>query len=99
MTVNKNEVVWYEAQAFGNSAVIAAQNSPAAVTVEVTPETLKYLAVDDVVVLKPGVGSTTTEVQAVISAINTNTNVVTLDTAVACEIGDYLMFAYNRITH
>ena len=99
MTVNKNEVVWYEAQAFSEKALITTANLIANVDVEVSAATIKYLAVDDVIVLKPWIGSTTVEVQAVVTAINTITNVVTLDTAVECDVDDVLMFAYNRITH
>jgi len=99
MTVNKNEVVWYEAQAFDEKAVITAANAIANTDVAVSADTIKYLAVDDVIVLKPWIGSTTTEVQAVVTVVNTVTNVVTLDTAVVCDIDDILMFAYNRITH
>lgn len=99
MTINKNEVVWYEAAAFVEQATIITANSPADTTIEVAHKDVQLFAAGDVVVVKPGVGSSTTEVQAVVTAVNTSTNIVTLDTSVACAIGDILMFAYNLIAH
>jgi len=65
----------------------------------VTFEFHQDFAAGDVVVLKPALGSVTTEVQANIVSINTGTKVITLDTSVTALIGDVLMFAYNLIEH
>lgn len=99
MTIAKNEVTWYEANSFIERAAITAANSPADVTVTVSAAQSLYFAAGDVVVVKPGVGSSTTEVQATVVSVNTTTGVVTLDTSVACAIDDILMFAYNLIEH
>lgn len=99
MTINKNEVVWYEANSFIERASITAANVTADPTVEVSATQIKFFAAGDVVVVKPGVGSSTPEVQATVLTVNTTTNVVTLDTNVVCAIGDILMFAYNLIEH
>lgn len=99
MTIGRNEVVWYEARAFSEKALITA-----AVTadndVPVDPENIGYFAVDDVVIIRPGAGSTTTAHQQTrVTAVNTTTNVVTLEDNITCLQNDYLMFAYNLIEH
>ena len=98
MTINKNEVTWYEAGSYVEKATITA-NTTAAVTVTVSAAQSKFFAAGDVVLVKPGLGSVTAEAQATISSLNTTTGVITLDTAVTCLIGDTLMFAYNLIEH
>jgi len=101
MTINKNEVVWNEAQAFTDKAIITADNT-ADTTILVSEATAKYLAVGDVVVIKPWIGSVTTDQQRVITVITPNLwnpTVVTLDSAVTCLTDDYVMFAYNQIIH
>lgn len=99
MTVNKNEVVWYEAGSFVEKATITAANSPADTTVTVSATDSRFFAAGDVVLVKAGTGSTTTTAQAGVVSVNSTTGVVTLDTAVACAIGDTLVFAYNIIEH
>lgn len=98
MTINKNEVTWYEAGSYIEKATIT-DATAAAVTVEVSAAQSKFFATGDVVLVKPGVGSATSEAQAAIVSVNTTTGVITLDTAVTCAIGDTLMFAYNLIEH
>ncbi len=98
MTINKNEVTWYEANSYIDNARITA-NTTAAVTVTVSAAQSKYFVAGDVVLVKPGLGSVTVDVQAVVVSVNNTTGVVTLDTAVTCLIGDTLMFAYNLIEY
>ena len=98
LVVNANEVVWYEAGLYLEEAEITANNT-ADPTIIIDAASIKFFKVSDVVVVKPGLGSSTAEVQAEITAINTSTNVVTLDTAVSAVAGDRLVFAYNLITY
>lgn len=98
LTVNENEVVWYEAGVYLEEAAITDDTSAAA-TVEISATQIKYFKVNDVVVVKPWVWSTTTEVQAKITAINTSTNVITLDANVTCVTWDRVVFLYNLITY
>jgi len=98
MTVNQNEVTWYEAGLYTEEASIVKANATPAYTVEIPAKDIQYFKINDVVALKPKVGSTTTEVQAKITAVNTTTNVITLDTEVECAIWDRLLFLYNTIT-
>lgn len=99
MTINKNEVVWYEAWAFTDNALITAANVWASVDVEVSADKISYFVAGDVVVVKPWIGSTTPEVQATVSSVDTPNHHVVLDTAVVCAVDDVLMFAYNLITY
>lgn len=99
LVVNANEVVWYEAGVYTEEATITAANAVADTDVEVDANQIKYLKVDDIVLIKPSATSSTTEVQAKITAVNTTTNVITLDTAVECAIGDKVIFLYNLITY
>lgn len=98
MSVNANEVVWYEAGLYLEEAEITADNT-ADNTIVVDAASIKFFKVGDVVVVKPGLWSSTAEVQAEITAINTSTNTITLDTAVTALAGDRLVFAYNLITY
>jgi hypothetical protein len=99
MTINKNEVVWYEAGAFVEKAVITTANASADDDVVVSASQIKFFAAGDVVVVKPGIGSTTTEVQATIVSVDVPNHTIKLDTAVTCAIDDVIMFAYNLIEH
>lgn len=99
MTINKNEVTWYEANSFVEKATITAANVVAALTITVSLTQSKYFAAGDVVLVKPGVGSATVEVQVTVVSVDNLTGIVTLDTAVICAINDTLMFAYNLIEH
>lgn len=100
MTIEKNEVVWHEAAAFSDSALITADNT-ADPTITIDTAKTKYFEVGDVVVVVPGPTSTATRVQAEIVAINKGTGAVTLDTNVTTVAAhkDTLQFAYNLITH
>lgn len=99
LTVNENEVVWYEAGVYTEEAEITAENSTPNAVVEVDSSQVKYLKAGDVVAIKPWVGSTTSEVQAKIVSINVADSEITLDTAVECAIGDRVVFLYNTITY
>lgn len=99
MVVAQNEVTWYEAGLYTEETAITKANATALTDVEIPAKDIQYFKVNDVVALKPKLGSTTTEVQAKITAVNTTTNVVTLDTAVECVIWDRLLFLFNSITY
>lgn len=96
MTVNKNEVVWYEAGAYVESATITA-DSAAVATVEVSPAESAYFKAGDVILVRPGVGSLTAVQQVEVTAVNTTTGVLTVSAAVTCDIDDTVQFLYNLI--
>ncbi len=98
MTINKNEVVWYEASAYQEKATITADVTANA-TVVILPAETRYFKADDVVAIIPGVGSTTTRTQVTITAINPTTGAVTFSTPVTVKANDRIMFAYNLIEH
>lgn len=99
MSVTKNEVTWYEVGLFADSALIIEANSTPDNTVKVAHADLDIFNVGDVVIIRAKAGGTTSNAQAEITAINTNTDQITLDTAVTTEVGDSILFAYNLITH
>lgn len=99
LTVNENEVVWYEAGVYTEEAGITAANSTADTQVEIDSTKVKFFKVGDVIVVKPWVSSTTASVQAKITAIDTATAIIILDASVACAIGDRVVFLYNSITY
>jgi len=99
MSVTKNEVTWYEVGAFADSALITEANGAPDVTVKIALADLDIFNVGDVVTVRAKAGGATPNAQAEITAIDTVTGQVTLDTAVVTAIGDSLMFAYNLITH
>lgn len=82
MTVNQNEVVWYEAGLYTEEAAITTANAAPAYDVIIPAKDIAFFKVNDIVAIKPKVGSTTAEVQAKITAVNTSTNTITLDTQV-----------------
>jgi hypothetical protein len=96
MSVNANEVTWYEAGLYKEEAPIdGAVVADADVTVTATESLL--FKVDDVVVIKPADGETTATQQRTITAVNNTTGVITLNAAVTCADTDRLMFLYNLI--
>ena len=99
MTVNQNEVVWYEAGLYTEEAAITKANATPAYDVIIPAKDIAFFKVNDIVAIKPKVGSTTAEVQAKITAVNTSTNTITLDTQVECVVGDRLLFLYNTIAY
>lgn len=98
MTVNKNEVVWYEAGAYTERATITAA-AAGSLVITVAPTETRYFAVGDVVVIKPKAGGTTATQQREVTAVDSVTGNITLDSVVTVEAGDMLMFAYNLIAH
>ena len=99
MTVNENEVVWYEAWLYTEEAAIAEAIATASPVVKLSASDIKYFKVKDVVMVKPKAGSTTNEVQAKITAVDLVANKVTLDTSITCALWDRLVFLYNSITY
>lgn len=99
MTINKNEVVWYEVGAYSDRAEITVANVTADNTIDIAVGDLQYFAVGDVVAIRAKAGGTTPNAQAEITAINAATGEITLSTSVITAVGDSVMFAYNLITH
>lgn len=99
MSVNENQVTWYEAGLLLEEALVTAAITVADDEVTIEADKIKHFKVGDVVVLKPKLGGTTTEVQAEITAVNTTTNKITLDTNVTCAIDDRIVLAYNLIEY
>jgi len=97
MTVNANEVVWYEAGLLLEEALVTTANAVADNDVEVESDKIRHFKVGDVITVKPAIGSATSEVQAEVTAVNTTTNIITLDTAVECAVDDIIVLNYNLI--
>lgn len=98
MTIEKNEVVWYEAGAYTERALLTAP-STASTTITIAAGDTRYFAKDDVVVIKPKAGWITATQQRTIVSVNTGTGEIVLDSAVTAVANDILMFAYNLIEH
>lgn len=98
MVVSSNEVTWYEAWLMIEEAEIqgpvTADNE-----IEIDADKVKYFKVGDIVVIKPGIWSSSSEVQTDITAINTTTNVITLTANVTVVAWDRLLMAYNIIEY
>lgn len=99
MSVNENQVTWYEAWLLLEEALVTTANATVNAEVEIEADKIKHFKAWDVIVLKPKLGWSTTEVQAEITAVNTTTNIITLDTAVVCAIDDRIVLAYNLIEY
>jgi hypothetical protein len=97
MTVNANEVVWYEAGLLLEEANVTSANATASNEVEVEASKIRHFKVGDVITLKPKIGGTSVEIQSEVTAVNTTTNIVTLDDAVETEVGDSIILNYNLI--
>lgn len=98
MTIEKNEVVWYEVGRYAERARVSAV-STASTTITVDAEGIKYFAVDDVIVTARGPGSTSAKAQVKVTAVNTLLNTLTVDTPVTLAIGDFVVFVYNLLTY
>lgn len=98
MTVNKNEVVWYEAGAYVESAELTAP-SAASTTVTVSAAESAYFKAGDVVVVRAAAGSTTASQQATVVSVNSGTGAIVVDAAITAAAGDFLMFVYNLLEH
>lgn len=97
MSINKNEVVWYEAWMLLEEALVTTANNTPSTSLEVEADKIRHFKVGDVVVLKPKVGSTTPEIQTEITWVNLTTNIITLNDATKAEVWDRLVLAYNLI--
>ena len=98
MTIEKNEVVWYEVGRYAERARVTAAVT-AGTNITLDAEGIKYFAVDDVVVTARGPGSTSARAQVKVTAVNTTTNVITVDSPVTLAVGDFVVFSYNLITY
>lgn len=98
MSINQNEVTWYEAWLYLEEATITAP-STAVNTVTISPSESLLFKKNDVVLVKRWLGSTTVEKQLRITDVNNTTWVITLESAVTCAVNDRLVFAYNLIWH
>lgn len=98
MTVNKNEVVWYEASAYQEKAYILADVA-SGTTVRIAPAETRYFKKDDVLMVIPGPGSTTVRSQATVASVDNAAGTVTFTTNVSVKQKDAIMFAYNLIEH
>lgn len=98
MTIEKNEVVWYEVGRYAERARVSAAVT-AGTNITLNAEGIKYFAVDDVVVTARGPGSTSARAQVKVTAVNTTTNVITVDAPVTLAVGDFVVFSYNLITY
>lgn len=95
MTINKNEVVWYEAAAFDDTAVIASAAAGATdteITLANERDAVKFRPLDVVRIT----GSNTTQAE-VVSV--TGNKVVIAGVVNTIQPGDTIMFAYNLIKH
>ncbi len=99
MTINQNEVTWYEAGLILEEAEITQAEAVATDDFKVAADKVRFFKVGDVVVKKPKLAGTTPTVQAEIIAVNTVTNTITLDTTTTAEVGDRIVMAYNLITY
>jgi len=98
MTINANEVTWYEAGLMiEESAIVGAVTASADIVIET--DKVKYFKVGDVVVIKEDNASGTTEVQTEITAINTGTDTITVADTLTAADGDRLLMAYNLIEY
>lgn len=98
MTIEKNEVVWYEVGRYAERARVASAVT-AGTNITLDAEGIKYFAVDDVIVTARGPGSTSARAQVKVTAVNTTTNVITVDAPVTLAVGDFVVFSYNLITY
>ena len=98
MTIEKNEVVWYEVGRYAERARVSAVVT-ASTTITVDAEGIKYFAVDDVIVTARGPGSASAKAQVKVTAVNTLLNTLTVDTPVTLAFGDFVVFAYNLLTY
>jgi hypothetical protein len=98
LTIRPNEIVWYEASAYTEKATIIADATSSA-TVRIAPAETRYFKKDDVVIIIPGPGSTTTRTQVTISAVDATNGTLTFTTNVSVKQKDTVMFAYNLIEH
>lgn len=99
LTVNANEVVWYEAWVYSEEGTVATANTVANAVVEIDSRSINTFKVKDVVLVKPWLASSTPEVQATVTAVDTVNNEITLSTAVVTAVGDKIIFLYNLINY
>lgn len=99
LSVNENEVVWYEAWLYLEESDIRRDNTTASNVILLEAEQFRYFKINDVVVIKPWKGSTTPELQATITATNPATNEITLSASTTCAVWDRIIFLYNLITY
>jgi hypothetical protein len=98
MSINANEVTWYEAWLMiEESGIVGDVTASADIIIET--EKVKYFKVGDVVVVKEADGSGTTEVQSEITAVDTANDTITIADTITAANGDRLLMAYNIIEY
>ena len=96
MSVNANEVTWYEADLYKEEAEITAPVTAADV-INVTALETRSFKVGDMVVIKPKDWGSTATQQREITVVNTSTGDITLDAVVTVVANDRIIFIYNLI--
>ncbi len=99
MTINQNEVTHWEADLIVEEADITVAVSTAGANFTVAADKIRFFKVGDVVVKQPKLGWVTPRLQAEITAVNTNTNVITLNASTTAEVGDRIVMAYNLFNY
>ena len=97
MSVNANEVTWYEAGLYIEEALVT-EDATASNTIKLDSKSVKHFKVNDLVEIKPWVWSATADVKAKVTGVDLLTNTLTLDTAVTVAVKDQVLFLYNLIT-
>lgn len=98
MSINANEVRWYEADLYKEEAEITAAVA-AGTVINVSVADALLFKVGDMIVIKPYDGGSTATQQREITAIDPNNGNITLDAAVTVAINDRIIFLYNLITY
>lgn len=99
MTINANEVTWYEAGMILEEALITANVTVSDNEFVISADKVKHFKVGDVIIKKPKLWGTTPQLQAEITAINTGTNTITLDASTTAQIWDRVLLAYSITTY
>ncbi|MGB2110641.1 MAG: hypothetical protein ACPHY8_01640 [Patescibacteria group bacterium] len=93
LTEDGKKVTWYEGNAFATKQKITADATAAA---DIVVEDVSTFAVNDRVRTMPAKGSSSVATSAVVTAINTGTNTITLSTSVTVAENDYLLFVNHK---
>lgn len=99
MTINANEVTWYEAGLMLEEALVTQTEAVATDTIKISSDKVKFFKAGDVIVIRPKLGGTSARVQAEILAVDSIANTIQLDTTVTVEVDDSVVLAYNLITY
>lgn len=98
MVINANEVTWYEAWLMIEEAEVQADVT-AWDEIEIDADKIRYFKAGDIIVIKPGIWSSSSEVQTNILSVNTTTNILELWANVTVVDWDRVLMAYNIIEY